>query len=149
VSGEIQQPPLWVGAEASPPGDCSRVLPLLQHCSAGGRLHNPGSWPTYPPSSPHLIHPLPATLMACFSCWQQCHNYTECAGLHCSRYFGKPASVNNWRLCDAYPGDNVIARVRVAQRVLGRPVTRWQPYGLTTLALTPTTATGTGTAVAC
>jgi len=75
--------------------------------------------------------------------------YTKCAGLHCSRYFGTPASVNNWRLCNAYPGTNFTAWEHVAQRVLGRPVTRWQPYGLTILPLTPTTATSTGTAVAC
>jgi len=81
------------GAEVSLPVDCNRVLPL--HYSAGGRVHDPGSWSTYPHSSPHLISPLPAR--------QRCHNYTECAGLHCSRYLDKLASANNWRLCNAYP----------------------------------------------
>jgi len=59
VLGEIQQPPLWLGVEASLPGDCIRVLPLLQHYSAGGRVHDPGSWSTYPSSSPPP-HPPPA-----------------------------------------------------------------------------------------
>ena len=68
-------------------------------------MHHLGSWSTYPPSSPHLIHPLPATQMTCFSCGQPCHNDAVCAGLHCSRYFGHPASVyNNWRPYRAYPG---------------------------------------------
>ena len=47
--------------------------------------------------------------------------YTECAGLHCSRYSGQLASVNNWRPYRAYPGTNFTARVPVAQRVPGRP----------------------------
>jgi len=79
-----------------------------------------GSWSTCPPSSPHLISP-PAChsngLLQLLTAMPQLH------GLHCSRHFGKPASVNNWSLCDAYPGANFTARERVAQRVLGRPVT--------------------------
>jgi len=52
--------------------------------------------------------------MTCFSCGQQCHNDTVCAGLHCSRYSGQPASVyNNWRPYRAYPGANFTARVPV------------------------------------
>jgi len=51
-----------------------------------------------------------------------------CAGLHCSRYFGQPASVyNNWRPYHAYPGANFTARVFVAQRVPGRPGTNGYP----------------------
>jgi len=69
---------------------CNRVLPLLQHYRAGGRVTRAAGPHTHL-ALPTSSAPMPATEMACFSGWQQCHNYTECAGLHCSWYFGKPA----------------------------------------------------------
>ena len=69
-------------------------------------------------ASPHTHLALPTSSapclllkgVTCFSCGQQCHNDTVCAGLHCCRYFGQPASVyNNWRPYRAYPGANFTA----------------------------------------